>query len=130
MKLGIRGAVPEAMVVLRERIEEWRGKKRKGRRMPEELWAEAVQLAGKYGLHPVSKNVGVSYSRLKQLVGSGGPSSTEMSPKFVEVSPVALRKSGVIRIELRRPDGCEMVIEDADVICASGVAAGFLGVDR
>jgi len=127
VKSGIGGVVPEAMVKLRGRIAAWRGDKR-GRRMPEELWVEAIRLAGRYGVHPVSKNVEVSYSRLKKLVDAGEQGPPAVSPKFVEVTPARVRGDFGVRLEIRRSDGSELVVENVDTGFASEVAAGFLGV--
>ncbi len=126
VKAGNGRVVPRAMLGLRERVAAWREDKR-GRRMPEELWAEAIALAGKYGVHPVSKNVEVSYPRLKKLVETGKQMPPTVSPKFVEVAPVSVIGRSEVRIEIRRPDGSELAIENIDTGFASEVAAGFLG---
>jgi hypothetical protein len=63
----VQEMVPAAMVSLRKKVQAWRAQK-KHRRMPDELWTEAVRLALEYGVHPVAKNVAVSYTRLKKLV--------------------------------------------------------------
>ena len=50
--------------------------------------------------------------------------------KFIEIAPVSVCRRSEVRIEIRRPDGSELVIENIDTGFASEVAAGFLGVGR
>lgn len=75
--------IPATTVSLREKIQAWRSNKQR-RRMPEELWEEAISLAREYGVHPVSKNADVSYARLKRLVDGEPPMRM---PSFAELSP-------------------------------------------
>ena len=117
------------MVSLREKIQAWRAKK-KHRRMPEELWTEAVLLARTYGVHPVSKNVEVSYTRLRKLVeGKADPQmARQSSPKFVKIPPAMSGSTSGARLEIARPDGCRLSVEDVDAHTALEVTAVFLGM--
>ena len=87
-EVSVQKMVPAAMVSLREKVQAWRATK-KHRRMPEELWADAIRLAKIYGVHPVSKNVEVSYTRLKKLVDGKDEKrlARQSPPKFVQISP-------------------------------------------
>lgn len=128
-EVSVQKMVPAAMVSLREKVQAWRAKK-KHRRMPEELWTEAVRLAELYGVHPVSKNVEVSYTRLKKLVDrkKRNQLARQSSPGFVQISPARSGSASGIRLEISRPDGCRLSVENADVQIASEVTAVFLGV--
>lgn len=131
-EVSVQKMVPAAMVSLREKVQAWRANK-KHRRMPEELWAEAVRLALKHGVHAVSKNVEVSYTRLRKLVDAkaGKQVSRQAGSKFVKISPVEPAcKAGATRVEISRPDGCRLSVENADAHMASEVTAVFLGMRR
>lgn len=54
------------------RIAEWRKTRRVGARMPEELWREAVELAGVHGVMPTVRALQIDYGRLKKLVIAAG----------------------------------------------------------
>lgn len=119
----IREIVP-AMVALRKKVRAWRENKQQ-RYMPKELWEEAVQLARQYGVHPVSKNVEVSYTRLRKLTdGNGG----KPKARFVELSPVA--KVSGSQVEINRPDGCRMMVRGADAQTVESMTSAFLGMPR
>ena len=99
--------------------------------MPEELWTEAVGLALEYGVHPVSKNVEISYTRLKKMVdekkiSKASPRQSETS--FVQISPMKTMSSPLTRVEISRPDGCRLSVENVSVQMASEVTAVFLGM--
>jgi hypothetical protein len=125
MEKSVRQMVPAAMISLREKIQAWRGNKQQ-RRMPEELWAEAVRLAREHGVHPVSKNVEVSYTRLKRLVD--GNCSAMAKQRFVEVLPP--RQVVGVQVEIHRTDGCRLTVVNADTQTVSSMAAAFLGMRR
>ncbi len=125
----IQKMVPAAMVFLWEKVQAWRAQK-KHRRMPDELWTEAVRLALEYGVHPVAKNVVVSYTRLKKLVDWKNEKhlARQSPPKFVEIfSARSASVSGAL-MEIIRPDGCRFSVENVDLQMASEVAAVFLGM--
>ena len=128
-EVSVQKMVPLAMVSLREKVQAWRATK-KHRRMPEELWAEAVRLAGEYGVHPVSKNVELSYTRLKKLVDGKDEKrlARQSPPKFVQISPALSGSASVTRMEISRPDGCRLSVENVGLQMASEVTAVFLGM--
>jgi len=128
-EVSVQKMVPAAMVSLREKVQAWRAQK-KHRRMPEELWTEAVRLARTYGVHPVSKNVEVSYTRLKQLVDGKEERrlARQSPPKFVQISPSRSGSASGTRMEISRPDGCRLSVENVDLQMASEVTAVFLGM--
>lgn len=128
-EISVEKMVPAAMVSLREKVLGWRAQK-KHRRMPEELWTEAVRLAREFGVHPVSKNVEVSYTRLKKLVDVKDEKrlARQSQPKFVQISPARSGSASRARMEISRPDGCRLSVENADLQMASEVTAVFLGM--
>jgi len=56
---------------LRRRFERWRGTHKSRSRIPETLWASAVKMAGRYGLHRTAKALRLDYYVLKKRVEHG-----------------------------------------------------------
>lgn len=61
-----RGRLRGSAEALRGRIDRWREAGRPGKRMPEELWGAAVELAHEHGAYRIASELGVSYQALKQ----------------------------------------------------------------
>ena len=60
---------PADVTALRERIEQWRRRRRGGDAMPAELWSASVSLArGQYTVYEISKWLRVDYGALKRRV--------------------------------------------------------------
>jgi hypothetical protein len=95
------------------RIEEWRKSKPRERRMPEELWRLAADLAEVHGAGRVSKQLGIGFVGLKSRMGNKDREikrGTEFSGDgFVEL--VNLAGCGPIRVEVSKPDGCQLRLE-------------------
>lgn len=51
---------------LRTNLEGWRGQRRKGGRIPDGLWRQAVEAVRRYGLNPVSRALRLDYYQLKR----------------------------------------------------------------
>jgi hypothetical protein len=87
--------VAPAFKQLQRRFTAWREAGRMGRRIPEELWEAAGQLARKLGVNPVSKAMGLDYTKLKQRVGKSGKPQQEIAANaaggFVEFTVDAVR---------------------------------------
>ena len=61
-------ALPSRLKGLRRRFERWRRTRKVRTRIPEPLWASAVKLAGRYGIHRTAKALRVDYYALKERV--------------------------------------------------------------
>jgi hypothetical protein len=125
--------VPEVMSSLRQRIEEWRRNRKDKRAMPAELWQEAVELARQYGVHPVSTNLTISYTTLKNKV-AGRPRTIvkgRSAPSFMEIKSAPFKRSignFAQEIEVRRPDGCSLFVRNVsgdDVSIAMDAFCGW-----
>jgi hypothetical protein len=64
--------LPARLAEVRRRIERWRRTRKVRSRIPEPLWALAVEVAGTYGIHQVAKALRLSYYALKKRVIEGG----------------------------------------------------------
>ena len=83
-----RGNNPVELELLGAFIEEWRNGERKGRSMPEHLWAAAAGLAEELGVSRVSRSLGLSYDSLKKRLPverSEEESGTGSGVEFVEL---------------------------------------------
>lgn len=95
------------------RFERWR-RHRSGRRIPEELWSLATDLASRYGLSRTSRVLRIQYYDLRRRVEEAPPSSSggsSPSPAFVEVLPGPPPTRPRCVVEFERPWGTKMRIE-------------------
>jgi hypothetical protein len=60
---------------VRERFAEWRRKRKPRTRIPGPLWAAAVKMVGKYGLHRTARALRVDYYSLKRRVEEASAST-------------------------------------------------------
>ena len=84
--------VSKDLEALKTRVVEWRSKKKRGSRIPEELWNEAVAVAQREGVSSTSRVTGFAYGDLKKRVADGVKSpKASAPPSFVaiEVPPTA-----------------------------------------
>lgn len=127
------GAISEALSSLKAEFDQWRATRTTGKRIPPPLWAGAVDLARRHGVHPVAGALHLDYAVLKRRVGLGGgdqhPAATKASaPQFVEMfvaTPMAPQAPAVERVraecvvELVNARGTTMRIE----LSGAGVAS-------
>ncbi len=127
--------VPEPILALQVRVEQWRKNRSKQHRMPPNLWEAAATLAKQYGVHLVSSYLSLGYASLKKkAAGDWGP----VKSQSVVAGFVDLKSSSVIgpslvssnNIELHRPDGHRVVIRNADSEGVFQVANAFFGQSR
>ena len=58
---------------LSKALDEWRRNGRKPRRVSDDIWEGAIVLAGKYGVGPISRCLGLEHAKLKsKLLRAGG----------------------------------------------------------
>ena len=70
----------------REQFESWRRDRKRGERIPANLWATAVEVAKQHGVWPTAKALHLDHSRLKRRVGN---EEDAKSSAFVELIPQA-----------------------------------------
>ena len=121
--------VSKELEALRERVIAWRSKKKRGGRIPEKLWGEAVAVAQRAGVSPTSRLTGFSYTDLKKRV-SATPSVPEATapPNFVAIEVPSAAPDARLAVELTRADGSKMRIEtDANHLNVRAMVESFLG---
>ena len=114
MRTGGAQDLPARLGRLRGRFEQWRESRDGRSRIPEALWASAVKAAGRYGLNPTARALGLDYYSLKKHVeaaGScGGPDRRE-EDRFIEVTPVASAGVPECSLELEHPRGARLRVQ-------------------
>jgi hypothetical protein len=91
----------------REQFENWRRGRKRGERIPADLWAAAVALAKQHGVWPTAKALHLDHSRLKRRVGNG--EEDEKSSAFVELIPQGTMLYSTVEMEDGR--GARMRVE-------------------
>lgn len=104
-----------------EQFENWRRGRKRGERIPADLWASAVALAKQHGVWPTAKALHLDHGRLKRRVGKG--EEDEKSSAFVEViSQGSMHLTCTVEMEDAR--GARMRIE------VKGAAADITALSR
>ena len=74
------GDLPADLENARRRLAQWRQRHQAPRPLPEWLWAQAVKLAGRYGVSRTARALGVGYYSLKDRVEKETSSAAAGSP--------------------------------------------------
>ena len=110
---------------------QWRGEKKRGERIPEHLWSEAIALVDSYGVSQVTRTLrlsGQDLNRRRGIASSGQPRRRGgRQPSFVEVDPAVVAQATAARMELIRADGLRLRIEPGEGIDALIVLERFMG---
>ena len=133
-------STPTQALTLKEvaaHFEHWRREKKKGERIPEQLWSEAIVLIEEHGLSQVTRRLRLSgrdLNKRRGILGSGRCRRRGEAPAtFVELAPEVVaqaqrRQSTPGYLELIRPDGLRLHIEPGEGIDARAVLERLLGV--
>ncbi len=115
----------------RKRFERWRRTRRK-RKIPDELWREAVELAGSFGVSRTARALRLNATSLRERKDSRSqatPAVVASGPgPFVELSPLSMGSSPVGVVVMESNGGARMRIEIADgaVLDIGALALAFL----
>ena len=101
----------QAVEAVRRRFESWREGPKEGRRIPEELWGAAVELAVGHGVWRTARALRLNNDELKRRLvasrrvsGAGGPGG----PAFVELSPPVVGAGGECVLEYEDREGTRL----------------------
>ena len=127
--------LPAELKKVRGELEEWRGQKSKGKRIPEDLWGAAVRAVGRHGLNRVSRALGLDYYHLKKRSGQGKKKRSRAEgsePLFVEVASGAREVTephAACVVDLEKGNGVRMriCVRDAATVDWSRMKEAFLG---
>ncbi len=127
--------LPAELRKVRGELEEWRGQKRTGQRIPEELWGAAVRAARRHGLNRVSRALGLDYYHLKKRSGQGkkkGSRTDRSEPVFVELASAGTdvgEPHAACVVELEKGNGVRMriCVRDSATVDWNRMKEAFLG---
>ena len=117
-----RPAVPAEIQEAQLQFENWRRERKRGARIPGNLWATAVALAKEHGVWPIARALHLDHSRLKRRVRNG-PEDDVKSGAFVELIPQGALQCACI-VEMEDERGARMRIE------LNRAAAGVTALSR
>ena len=115
---------------VRAELQAWRRQRRKGDRIPEEVWRRAARAVRQYGLNPVSRALHLDYYQLKRWAGSvDGPGAASHGPVFVEVKGAAGETGLACVVELEKGNGARMriCVRDPVAVDWGKLKEAFLG---
>jgi len=105
---------PAGSEALAQRFKTWRASRRRGKRIPEELWQAAAELARDRGLSATAALLKLSYYDLQRRLPAGDASRRNgpRAPVFVEVPVAPLAPSGEERgtVELVQAGGTRLIL--------------------
>ena len=106
------GGTPAELEVLAQRFETWRRTRRGCRRIPEELWRAAADLARIQGLSRTATALKLGYHDLRRRLQGGEARDSPRRPVFVEVPGVPLPPGGGERgtVEVVAASGARLII--------------------
>ena len=86
MSVCSRSGLPARLAEARQGLQRWRRRRNRPARIPEDLWAMAVDLAREHGVAPIARGLRLDYYSLKKRLEAGRPPATGTpAPAFVEV---------------------------------------------
>lgn len=129
-----------SMKEVQEHFSAWRAQRPKPRKIPEELWQEAIRLLSAYSVNKVAKALRLEHKGLRQKAVEAGVKvpkrarGIKTAPSFMETSVGEMTKAATgmgvsmgLQIVLKKADGLEMVISGAGLEASAlqGVVASF-----
>jgi hypothetical protein len=105
-----REQLPPDLVRGRSRFQAWRGRRKRGGRIPQPLWAMATRLAKVHGVSRTAAALGLDYYSVQKRAEAAATPPPSDRPAFVELtSPVMVAKQ--CRFELDNGAGATMRVE-------------------
>ncbi|MFW7381619.1 MAG: hypothetical protein ACOH5I_22615 [Oligoflexus sp.] len=112
------------LITAQHAFEQWRSERNKGERIPEKLWALAVELARKHRPSVVAKTLRLDANHLKKRIGNHQPQKAS-NIEVVKLAPIQL--GDAIASGRARPRSSELI---AEITTSTGVHARiFSGID-
>ena len=97
-------AIPDDLLQLSQRLQEWRSAHPPRSRLPEPIWVAAAEMAQRHGLHRTAKSLRMDYMRLKERLPATAQPPRAAPPGFLELltSPAAGLAEYVVELESAR----------------------------
>ena len=118
-------------------VEQWRSGRKRGERIPQRIWEEALALVGTYGISRVSRGLRLSYTELQNRRRRIAATQPRQGPAeetaFVEIDGALLEQAArgeatATWLELERPDGLRLRIRPSHRGELLALVERFLGV--
>jgi hypothetical protein len=112
----LRDALPTGVQETRARLDAWRNTRKRGEPHPAEIWSEAVEWARRFGVNPVCRALGLSFTDLQTRLGQTRHEVMQMPkpavPTFVELEGTGFHADtpACPVVEVIGPDGARMVM--------------------
>jgi hypothetical protein len=108
--------LPRRLEGVRRRIERWRQTRKFRSRIPDRLWAAAVQMARAYGVNRTAQTLRLDYYGLKKrveqkTVGAANATEAKSTSRFVELAPFSSAGHCECSLELENVGGAKMRIQ-------------------
>lgn len=112
----------------RRHFDGWR-RSRATRRIPEELWRQAVELAAEHGVHRTAKALRLNAQSLRERMPASQIVSGAPATAFVELAPLPVSVPAACVLVVEDREGARMRIELRGVTAedVATVARGFVG---
>ena len=119
-----------------EHFAQWRRSKKKGERIPEPLWNEAVNLVGAYGVSQVTRTLRLSGTDLNKRRGKIGTGQRRQcsgaKTAFVEIDRALVDQAPgpgatTVWMELERPDGLRLRVQPSGGADMLALVERFMG---
>ena len=122
---------PVSLEVVAEHFALWRSKRKRGERIPQRLWSEAVALVDGEGLARVAHTLRLNPTELKTRRRQRTAEAAEESMELVQVDPLVVAQAlgerrTAMSLELERIDGMRLRIEGGGGAELLGVVERFL----
>ncbi len=98
---------------VRARFEQWRSGRLRKARIPDELWADAIEIARRAGVNRTAQELHLDGGKLKRLMAATNSGSSEVPRqlRFVELIPPACAQPAEYVIEFECSGGSKMRIQ-------------------
>ena len=112
---------------------QWRRNKKKGERIPQPLWREAIELVNTHGVSKVTRTLRLSATDLNKHRGIVGAKQRRQAlvskTAFVEVEhpPIPVPDTEAMWMELERPDGMRLRIRPTQGVDMLALVERFMG---
>ena len=116
-----------------EHFAQWRRNKKKGERIPQPLWAEAIEQVETHGVSQVTRTLRLSATDLNKRRGIVGASRRRQIPvteaAFMEVerAHIPVADAEAVWMELERPDGMRLRIRPTQGLDMLALVDRFMG---
>jgi hypothetical protein len=121
-----RGALAADLERARSRFQAWRGRRKRGTRIPRTLWTVAVRLTKTHGVNRTARALGLDYYSLKKRTESPATPPQSDGPAFVELTAPAMAAKQC-QVELDNGAGVTMRVQliGYDAADIEALARGF-----